>query len=96
MQPFPSVLISLWSPGELTSWGTLQRDVDKDSDGDDDDDDDNYDCKGKSIKILSVMMITTKMMMFVDILILSSILEKVLHPKCAVFPQINKLSVTLS
>ena len=36
MQPFPSVLISLWSPGELTSWGTLQRDVDKDSDGDDD------------------------------------------------------------
>ena len=83
MQPFPSVLISLWSPGELTSWGTLQRDVDKDSDGDDD----NYDCKGKSIKILSVMMITTKMMMFVDILILSSILEKVLHPICAFSPK---------
>ena len=67
---------------------TLQRDVEKDSDDDDDDDnnddgDDGDDCKGMSIKILSVMMITTKMMMFVDILILSSILEKVLHPVCA-------------
>ena len=87
MQPFPSVLISLWSPGELTSWGMLQRDVDKDSDGDDDDDDDNYDCKGMSIRILMVMMITTKMMMFVDILSLSSILEKVLHRVCACFPK---------
>ena len=45
MQPFPSVLISLWSPGELTSWGTLQRDVDKDSDGDDDHDKDDDVCR---------------------------------------------------
>ena len=45
VQPFPSVLISLWSPGELTSWGTLQRDVDKDSDGDDDHDKDDDVCR---------------------------------------------------
>ena len=47
MQLFPSVLISLWSPGELTSWGTLllllQRDDDEEE-GDSyyDDDDDHH------------------------------------------------------
>ena len=45
MQLFPSVLISLWSPGQLTSWGTLllllQRndDDDEDEEGDEDNDD---------------------------------------------------------
>ena len=75
MQPFPSVLISLWSPGELTSWGTLQRDVDKDSDGDDDHNKD--DDAGR----------------YFDFIINSG---KGLSSNMCFFPQINKLSVTLS